>query len=58
MCSKGIHDQNEKTTCRAGGNICEWSDQQGINLQNIQTTDKALYPVNEQPNQKIGRRAK
>ena len=55
MYSKGIHEQNEKTTHRAGENICEWSDQQGINLQNIQITDKAPYPENEQPNKKIGR---
>ena len=36
MHSKGNHKQNEKTTHRMGENICKWSDQQGINLQNLQ----------------------
>ena len=35
---KGNHKQNEKTTHRMRENICKLSDQQGINLQNIQTT--------------------
>ena len=36
--SIGIHKQNEKTNYRMGGNICKWCDQQGLNFQNIQTT--------------------
>ena len=35
--SKGNHKQNEKTTYRMGGNICKQRDQQGLNVQNIQT---------------------
>ena len=30
----------------------------GINLQNIRTVHAAQYPINKQPNQEIGRRAK
>ena len=32
---------NEKTAHRLGGNICKLCDQQGINLQNIQTIHAA-----------------
>ena len=35
--SKGNHKQNEKTTYRLGENICKRCEQQGLNLQNIQT---------------------
>ena len=41
--SKGNHKQNEKTTQRMGENMCKRSDQQGINLQNIQTAHAALH---------------
>ena len=41
--SKGNHQQNEKITHRVGENLCKRSDQQGINLQNIQTAHAALY---------------
>ena len=37
-----------------GENICKWSDQQGINLQNKQTTHVAQYQKNKQPNLKNG----
>ena len=38
-----------------GENICKQSDQQGINLQNIQTSHAARYQKkNKQPSQKIG----
>ena len=30
------------TTHKMGENICKWSNQQGINLQNIQTAHAAL----------------
>ena len=35
--SNGNDKQNLKTTYRMGENINKWSDQQGINFQNIQT---------------------
>ena len=38
MHSEGNHKQNEKITYRMGENLCKWSNQQGINLQDIQTT--------------------
>ena len=47
-----------------GENICKWSNQQGINLQNIQTAHAALslcmcvcvcVCVCKQPNQKMGK---
>ena len=38
-----------------GENICKQSNQQGINLQNIQTAHAALCQKNKQPNQKMGR---
>ena len=38
--SKWNHKQNEKTTNGMGENICEWSNWQGVNLQNIQTKKK------------------
>ena len=41
-----------------GENICKWSHQQGINLQNIQTVNAAQYQKTKQPNQKMGGRAK
>ena len=41
-----------------GENIYKQGNQQGINLQNIQTGQTALDQKNKQPNQKIGRRYK
>ena len=41
--NKGNHKQNEKITHRMGGNICKWSHQQGITLQNILTANVAQY---------------
>ena len=38
--SKGNHQQNKKTTCGLGENICKWYDWQGVNLQKILTTHK------------------
>ena len=58
MHSKGNHKQNEKTTHRMGENICKQIDQQGINLQKIQTAHAAQYQKNKQPNQKMGKRSK
>ena len=56
MHSKGNHKQNETTTHRMGENIHKRSDQQGINLQNIQTTHAAQK--NQTTQSKIGRRSK
>ena len=38
-----------------GENTCKQCDQQGINLQNIQTAPAALHPKNKQLNQKMSR---
>ena len=46
--SKGNHKQNKKTTHRMGENICKRSDQQGINLQNIQIAHAAQYQKKNQ----------
>ena len=35
--------KNEKMTLKTRENICKQSDQQGINLQNIQTAEAAPY---------------
>ena len=40
---KGNCNQDEKTALRIGENICKWSSQQGINLQNIQAARVAQY---------------
>ena len=41
--AQGNHKQNKKTTLRIGENICKQSNQQGINLQNIQTSHAPQY---------------
>ena len=41
-----------------GENICKLCNQQGINLQILQTAHAAQYQKTEQPNQKIGKRPK
>ena len=41
--SKGHNMQNEKTTQRMREYLCKGSDQQEINLQNIQRIHAALY---------------
>ena len=46
MHSKGNHKQNKKATHRMGENICKQSNQQGINLQNIQTAHAAQEQKN------------
>ena len=43
MHSKANPKQNEMTTLRMGENICKWSNQQGINLQNTQIAYAAQY---------------
>ena len=58
MHSKGNHKQNEKIAHRMGENICKWSDQQGINFQNLQAAHAAQYQKYKQPNPKMGRRPK
>ena len=45
-------NKNEKITHRVGGNICKWSDWQGISLQNIQTAHIAQYWKANNPIQK------
>ena len=48
------HKQNEKRTYRMGENICKRSNQQGINLQNIQTAHAAQYQTKtKNPNNPI-----
>ena len=58
MHSKGNHQQNEKTTYGMGENICKQCDQQGVNVQNIQTAHATQYQENKQPNLKGGIRPK
>ena len=41
--SKGNNKQNEKTSHRIGENIRKWCDQQGFNLQNLQTAHAVQY---------------
>ena len=58
MYSKESHKQDKKTIPRIWENICKQSNQQGINLQNIQT---ALDSSVSKPNnliKKMGRRPK
>ena len=50
--SKRNRKQDEKTTLGMGENIGKWSDQQGINLQNMQTAHAAQYQKDKQQNQK------
>ena len=57
--SKGNHKQDEKATLRMRENICEQSNRQGINLQNIQRAHAVQYQrKNKQPNQNMGGRYK
>ena len=58
MHSKRNHKQDEKTTLRIGEHICKQSNQQGINLQNIQAAHAAQYQKNKQSNQRVGQRNK
>ena len=37
-----------------GENVCKWSNQQGVNLQNIQASHRAIYYKHKKPNQKNG----
>ena len=43
MHSKGNHQQNKKTTYGMGENVCKSCDQQGVNIQNIQTAHTTQY---------------
>ena len=52
MYNKGNHKQNEKVTHRMGENICKWSNQQGITLQNIKTAKAAHYIYIKENNKK------
>ena len=51
--SKGNHTQNENTYYKMGENICKQCNQQGINLQNIQTAHEAQHQ--KQSKEKMGR---
>ena len=44
--SKGNHQQNKKTTYRMGEHIWERSDQQEVNIQNIQIAHKTMSKKN------------
>ena len=57
MHSKGSNKQNEKIMHRMGQNIWKQNNQQGINLQNIQTAH-AANSKNKQHHQKRGRKSK
>ena len=52
--SKGKHQQNENVTYRMGENICKLCNQQGINLQNIQTAHAAQYQKKQTTQSKNG----
>ena len=41
--SKDNHKQDKKITLRMGENICQWSNGQGINLQNIPIAPEGQY---------------
>ena len=49
------HKQNEKTIYSLGQNICKWYNQQGVNFQNIQTSNTTQYQKIKKCNKKIGR---
>ena len=51
MHKKGNHEQNKKTH-RTGENICKWSNQQEINLQNTQSAHATQHQKNKQFNQR------
>ena len=54
--SKGNHIQNKKTTLRMGENICKRSNQQKINIQNIQTVLGAQYQKKQTTQSKNGQK--
>ena len=56
MYSEGNEQQNKKTTYRLGTNICKWSDQLRVNVQNKQTAHTTQYQKNKQTDPKMGRR--
>ena len=57
--SKGNHKQNKKMIHTMWENICNQSNQQGINLQNTWTVHAIQYKSkNKQPNQNIAKRPK
>ena len=54
-------EKKEKTTYRMGENSCKWGNQQGLNLQNIQTTQTAQQQQQQkkkESDRKMGRRYK
>ena len=52
---KGNHEQNEKTTCRMGEDICKRCNWLWLNFQNIQTAHITQQQKNKQLDQKMGR---
>ena len=56
--NKGNYKQGEKTAFRMGENNSKWSNEQRINLKNIQATPAAQFQKNKRSNQKVGQRTK
>ena len=50
FCSKGTHQQNEKTAYETGENVCKGWDKQGVSLQNILTVHTFQYKRKERKN--------
>jgi len=48
----------QKDNPQNGRKYLQWSNWQGINLQNIKAAHVTLYQKNKQPNQKVGKRPK
>ena len=48
-------EEGGKATLRVGENICQWSNQQRINIRYIQTAHAAQYQKHQQHNKKVGR---
>ena len=51
--SKENYKQGEKTALRLGENVCKWFDQQGVDIQNIQTAHTIQH---QKANQKSGQK--
>ena len=58
FCSAKETINKMKRQSRVGEDLCKQSEQQGIDLQNIQTSHGALYQEIKKPNQKMGRKFK
>ena len=58
MHSKGNYKQGENITLRMEENNSKWNNGQTINFQNIKAAHTTQYEKTNQPNQKVGKRAK